>query len=447
MVILWFMAISFLMNACHDHAPDKARQTRQPEWSNNDREESTNSIDMDIKEPVVSNVDRENNKYPTTTRSRADDSKFSRTTRSGIKNNKFTSDSRSTADNNKFISAHRGRDNDQPILKASAKTVQLFTSPIKNQDVEPVISRNPVLNTYVWPYTKVEVSLDNDIFCNTDRYYTNGVHIIYHSPQFAFWQLNSLLPISNRNSMEYNSLELHHGMYTPFTTKLPPSLKNDRPYSSTLYLRFARKSGNPVTGLMQSASLDIGVIGKIALGSILQKGVHAGLPTNDEPIGWETQIANDLIINYNYELFAHIVTLGPFHAYAISSTSLGTLQTSASTGLGCRLGTERQFIPQLPSSFSELQAVANKRWGVTFETNITGTIVGYNATLNGGFFNKDNLYTIKPEDMERFLLRAEAKVSIRYYRYAINLAQYYISNEFKEGNHHLWGQIGLEFGF
>ena len=515
-MILGCVAVSFLMNACHDHTPDrttealnkstlknepmgddrspdsalgplispeynsqdgstcylnrKSMQARQLEWYNG-RKEPVTAKDMDLEQPDVSYLNqendhvipatpsKENNKYTRTSRASADNNKFTSATRASADNNKYTSASQERTDNNKYTSTTRGRadnnkytsatltrENEQPITKASAKTAQLFSSTLKDQDVEPVISRNPVLNTYVWPYTKVEVSLDNDMFCNTDRYYTNGVHIIYHSSRFAFWQLNSLLPISKKNSMEYNSLELHHGMYTPFTTKSPPLLENDRPYSSTLYLRFARRSGNPITGNVQSASLDIGVIGKIALGSILQKGVHAGLPSNDEPIGWETQIANDLIINYNYELFTHIVSSGPLHAYSITSASLGTLQTSASAGLGCRLCTDRQFIPPLPSSFSELQAVNHKRWGFAFETNITGTVVGYNATLNGGLFNRDNLYTIEPEDMERLLFHAEAKFLVSFNRYGISLAQYYISNEFKEGKEHFWGQIGLQFG-
>lgn len=311
----------------------------------------------------------------------------------------------------------------------------------------PVIVRNPVIQSYIWPYSGVEIVLDNDLFSNTDRYYTNGVRIHYRSPALAFWKINSILPVSTRQSMEYNSLELHHAMYTPFTTKEPPRLDGDRPYSSALYLKFTRRSESPNKGITQCASFDIGVIGKAAMGSVLQKGVHAGLPTNDEPLGWETQIGNDIVLNYNYKVIKQLVTTGNFSAYAIGAGSMGSLNTSAETGLGVKTGTDNYFMAPLPADFVNLQQIKGRKWHFIFESSFTTRIVGYNATLNGGLMNKNNVYVLKPNEIERLLFCADAGITVRHGKYGLKLAQYFISNEFKEGKHHFWGQAGINIGF
>lgn len=317
----------------------------------------------------------------------------------------------------------------------------------RRDSLYPVIVRNPATQSLIWPYTGFELLLDNDLFSNTDRYYTNGVQLKYRSPAMAFWRINSILPVGMKKSMEYNSIELHHAMYTPFTTKVPPLLEDDRPYAATMFVRFSRRSESPEKGISQKASFDIGVIGEAALGSVLQKGVHAGLPTNDEPLGWETQIGNDIVINYNYELVRQFVSTGPFSAYSIWTGSLGTLNTSAGTGIGIKLGTDHYLIAPLPVTFADLRKLNSNRWHITFESAFTTTVVGYNATLTGGLLNKNNVYALKPQEIERLLFIANAAIRMKYGRYGISLAQYYLSNEFKEGKSHFWGQIGIDIGF
>lgn len=315
-----------------------------------------------------------------------------------------------------------------------------------NPTAQPIL-KNPFLNSYIWPFSKLEIGLDNDIFDNTDRYYTNGIFITYSSPAFAFWRINSILPVSNRNCMEYNTLELHHAMFTPLTTKVAPTLKNDRPYSSILYLRFSRKSVIPEKGLSLKASIDIGVIGKAAGGDFLQKSVHAGLPANDEPMGWDTQIANDFIINYTYEIRQRFFTKGTFNAFSINSVSLGTLNTSASSGIGFRISTDKDFLSPLPSTLNELSNRSSRAWKCSFETNISGTAVAYNATLNGGLMNKTSIFVLKPNEIERLLVNVEMSFNARYKKYGIQFAQNYLSKEFTKGKCHYWGRIGLTIGF
>ena len=47
--------------------------------------------------------------------------------------------------------------------------------------------------------------------------------------------------------------------------------------------------------------MDAGYIGPYSPGSYMQTLVHRAFPTNDEPLGWETQINTDIILNYSIE--------------------------------------------------------------------------------------------------------------------------------------------------
>jgi len=318
---------------------------------------------------------------------------------------------------------------------------------VKDRQLSPVIVRNPFQQSYISTTRGLSIRFDNDLFSNTDRYYTNGVEITYRSPSFAFWRVNNILPVSTKESMEHNMLQLRHEMYTPFTTKVPPLLEGDRPYASALYLRFRRIAEKPGEGIIQDASFDIGVIGKAALGSVLQKGVHAGLPTNDEPLGWETQISNDVVMNYNYRLSRQLVSAGNFFSYSTISASVGTYNTSAETGIGFKIGTDRFFLSPLPDDFNELTHSSPSKWRFSLESDLTTRIVGHNATLTGGLLNKNNIYVLKPEEIERLIFTANARISLSYSSYGISIAQYYLSKEFNGGKSHFWGQIGINIGF
>lgn len=313
-------------------------------------------------------------------------------------------------------------------------------------DLTPLIVRNPAINSYIWPYSNFSLSLDNDLFNNTDRYYTNGIHISYSSPAFAFFRINSILPVPVKGSMEFNSIELHHAMYTPYTTKIPPLLKDDRPYASTLFIRFKRKAQLLKSGDTRTASIDIGLIGKAALGSVLQRGVHASIPSNDEPVGWDTQINDDLILNYNYEITKVITDNNNYCGYTILAGALGTLNTNLLTGLGIRTG-------NLNTVNYSVQKINNqkKRLKKTFlysaETRIIGNIVGHNASLTGGLLNKNNVFALQSNEIKRVVVSAEARLSFKYGSTGIDIAESFITRELKKGKNHFWGTIGLNFDF
>ncbi len=327
---------------------------------------------------------------------------------------------------------------------------------------KPLIVKNPVTNSYIWPYQSFELLFDNDLFNNTDRYYTNGVRLTYNSPALAFWRINSIFLFLPKQSIEYNSISLQHEMFTPYTTKKPPTLINDRPYASALFITFTRRTNNPVKGISLKSSLDIGVIGEIALGSLLQKGVHASVPSNDLPIGWETQIPNDILLNYNLQFRNRIASTGVFDAAVSGAVSLGSRLTALNSGIFFCIDSKKSARTIEVSDDSNIKksdvhsSLSNKPnklrtggYGLTYsaEASFTANLVGYNSTLNGGLFNSGDTFIIKQHKMERLTLLGSLSFTMRYKQVALSLSQFFLTPEFKSGKSHFWGQIGIKIGY
>jgi hypothetical protein len=67
--------------------------------------------------------------------------------------------------------------------------------------------------------------------------------------------------------------------------------------------------------------------------------------------------------------------------------------------------------------------------------------VGYDATLQGGLFNKANPYTISPADINRFVFQGNAGLVIKINTWQLEYFQSYLTKEFKTGNYHMWGGV------
>jgi len=303
-----------------------------------------------------------------------------------------------------------------------------------------------VVNSYISPNKRFWLYFDNDMFSNTDRYYTNGVVLGYTAPGLTNWGLNRLMIRQNRNSVVHSSLSLHHAMFTPLTTKEQPTLSNDRPYASSLFIRYSQTSEDASAGIRLTSALDAGVIGNAALGNVLQRSVHATIPTNDEPLGWETQIKNDLVLNYYVNLQKQLLKSKQAEVYAEGSVNAGSLHTNASIGINAITGKFIPGITPLPDNYNQLTN-HNRQWQYGIRGGLELRMIGYDATLQGGLFNRDNVYALKPDEIERLVAAMHVGLFANYRKLNLSISQYYLSREFREGRQHFWGQIGIALGW
>lgn len=288
--------------------------------------------------------------------------------------------------------------------------------------------------------TILEFSFENDLitFSNTDRYFTNGIRISLQAPWLDRSLLRKLMiPYGRKAYVAYN-LSVVQDMYTPSVTQIPPTLKNDRPYSSYLYIGFQRTLADPVRRLIIVSQLNTGYIGPYSPGSYLQTFIHKIFPKNEAPLGWKTQIDSDVILNYNVQVNKAIINHGMLTVLANLDARIGTLYNDAGTGIVFQAGMADPVF-----------GLANDQSWRKYELYLFGEtnarVVGYNALLQGGLFNPNNVYTLRSDQIQRLVVNTEVGLHIRYEGMTIEVAQHFISPEFKWGLRHKWGRISLFF--
>jgi len=286
----------------------------------------------------------------------------------------------------------------------------------------------------------LKVNFENDLitYANTDRYFTNGITIDLQ----AAWLGNSMfqklmIPYRHKAFVTWN-LSMVQDMYTPTDTRVAPTLNNDRPYSSYLYFGFRKTTADPARELKITSQMDAGYIGPYSPGSYMQTLVHKTFPTNDVPLGWETQINTDVILNYTYQVQKALINKENFTLLAGMDAKTGTLHTNAGAGLQLQAGKAEPIF-----GLGENEKWPKVEYYFFAKTNIH--FVAYNALLQGGMFNHDNVFTLKGNEIQRVTGSAEAGFHIKYKGVGIELAQHYLSPEYKGGFWHKWGRMSLLF--
>lgn len=167
-----------------------------------------------------------------------------------------------------------------------------------------VYSSTPT-RTYDGAFT---LTLENDVFTNSDNYYTNGTALAWTSNELGvyddselparlgkFW---SFLPYIEDDGYEnYAVWTIGQQMHTPddITDSDPPL--NDQPYAGVAYLDSALYARRGRWGHVYSFRL--GVVGPLSFADKTQIMVHELVDT-DKPKGWDTQLPNEILLNFDF---------------------------------------------------------------------------------------------------------------------------------------------------
>lgn len=294
----------------------------------------------------------------------------------------------------------------------------------------------------------LSINFDNDILDYTDRFYTNGIRIDLVAPGLQANPACRLLTPAVYPATNYYGICLVQNMYTPSTTKLGGILYGDRPYSAYLYFGSFKISNNLAKRFRQTSELDLGIIGPNSYGEWVQRSFHNAVPTNNEPLGWEYQIQNDLILNYSLAVEKGLVSERNFELLINGKGNLGTLYTNLSAGAHARAGwINNWFASPLPMKRAMIKKGGFRTW--QFYTFIKSSVqlVGYDATLQGGVFNHSSVYTIPAEDISRLTFRTSLGLNLTWNGLGIDVEQFLLSPEYQNGYWHKWVHIALRFAF
>jgi lipid A 3-O-deacylase len=245
---------------------------------------------------------------------------------------------------------------------------------------------------------------DNDYFTKTDEYYTQGITFEYVHPSIKKFFLSKLLWKPYTTTPQYGVTFNLFG-YTPTSIASDSILYGDRPFNANISFKTFLIQVDDVRKQQLSTALSIGVMGKAALGYDIQYNIHRWLK-NPLPHGWQHQIKNDIILNYQLNYEKQLLAAGNhFLLNTTAEARLGTLNNKLSGGFNFMAGRfNRRFMPVIKKAKAEYYLYGQSR--VNF--------IGYDASMQGGIFNRKSPYTIAAADITRFTFEADAGVIVNF---------------------------------
>lgn len=269
----------------------------------------------------------------------------------------------------------------------------------------------------------------NDLFAGADRYYTQGVFVSLRHPALRCLDVGGLLTPRRGNNRQYVVTAILQA-YTPSSIRSDSILRGDRPYAGLFYLT-ASGGSSPLNSVWSmSGALSLGIIGPAAQGKEIQVSIHRATD-NFIPLGWQHQIKNDVVLNYSLRVHYTRFRRANFSLKPFSEVKVGTL--------------EDRFVAGIDASIASGSGADPKRSRVTLAAYFAGEAVGYDARLQGGFFNRRSPYILSATEISRFVARGVLTLhfSTRGAFAGINYTA--LTREFRTGTPHAWG--GLYAGF
>ncbi len=288
------------------------------------------------------------------------------------------------------------------------------------------------------------VRYDNDFFSATDRYYTQGIRVNLVHPAIRHSPFSHTLIRLSKTALNYYGLQLQQDVFTPVSIRHEGIFYGERPFTAVFFISHSLVSVHTSEKTRLETRLDLGIIGPNAKGEEEQKGIHKALD-NIEPLGWENQLAQDIVVNYRACIEKGLIMSKHFELMGASIGRAGTLYTDLGIRLNTRLGI---FSPYFDNLGLENDASKRKSKFKIYGIAKAGVrAVMYNATLQGGLINRSSIYTLPAGDVNRIVAECAGGIVIAYKRLSLEYSKAYITAEFKNGVDHGWGKCVITVCF
>ena len=261
------------------------------------------------------------------------------------------------------------------------------------------------------------LAYDNDFFTATDRYFTQGLVLEVFDPRLS--RLSAVLLPASRGGTLRTGIAYEDDGYTPSDLTAPGILRGDHPYVGTKQVRLLGIATDTLRRQRITSALTLGIIGQGAGGEEIQTFIHRHTG-NTIPRGWVHQIRNDAIVNYEAGIERQVFRAGRSLLLTTSGVArLGTYNTAVTGGATLMVG-------RVGTPFAARQS-ARREFFVYAKPQLN--VVGYDATLQGGLFNRSSPYTIAAGDLARVVYRQQVGVV---YRSGSRFIEYYRTQASRE---------------
>ncbi|KLV05392.1 hypothetical protein ABT56_11795 [Photobacterium aquae] len=296
-------------------------------------------------------------------------------------------------------------------------------------------------------------SIDNDGIVGTDQNYTNGVFFEYNSAStlslendapIPFAYIANWLPLDENRSKNWN-LRLGQQMWTPEDIEANSPPDGERPYAGLLFLEGGIRQFSPLS--VDKYNLMIGTVGPNAFAEDTQKFIHS-IIGSDDPMGWDTQIDNQLVFNLGYEGHRLLTrdkawAMDEYDLSGIARINAGNYQSELAVGGVIRWGTQlaNNFGTTgfTPGKYVDSSVLANSPSGYFVFTGIEGRYRFNDITIDG-----DRPTTAPETHVENW--QATAIIGAVYYQpsWGVSLSLASSTPEFEEDKHSISTTGSLE---
>jgi lipid A 3-O-deacylase len=139
-----------------------------------------------------------------------------------------------------------------------------------------------------------------------------------------------------------------------------------------------------------------------------------------------------------------IVTNG-FECIGTTAARAGTIYTDVSAGAMLRAGLMNSWFDHL--GISRRPEKFKRKFQAYLFCKGDAKAVGYNATLQGGLFNRTSIYTINADKIQRIVFTGSYGIVVSYKRLSLEYTKVYMTPEFYKGFEHAWGHCNITVCF
>ncbi|WP_217602851.1 lipid A deacylase LpxR family protein [Chitinophaga sp. GbtcB8] len=290
---------------------------------------------------------------------------------------------------------------------------------------------------------------DND-FLNirgqgTDESYTNGTRIdyFYQKKKPTRFLDKLILPRTGKNAINTYHWSVMQVMITPENLSETKYLPDDYSYSGALFLSHGLDSYDPVRKFSLQSELVMGVMGPLSFAEDAQKWVH-NVMNYEPPMGWENQLPNAPLLNYNFTYERMVWQPGPsVELIGGASANVGTMLDGGAVHATLRVGHMNPYFGIKAGS-----AQQEKKLQIYAFLRPTVEYTWYNALLEGGLFSwRNSRFEVRKSFNKATLLpwntRIDYGMGIAFHRFQVAFTQKTQSASLKGTRSHEVGNISV----
>lgn len=253
-------------------------------------------------------------------------------------------------------------------------------------------------NAFADDKATLSLTIENDSFFGTDRYYTQGTRLQYmHRPNsvptFIGNTLTNFLPLGMSVERTRIGVAVAQEFYTPSHITGTAPILTDRPYAgwihgSVILRRFGAVDSIPGLAVQDEFELDLGVVGPESLSEETQKWWH-NLWGYAQPRGWDNQLKTEPVFQFYltraYRFGFETKNYWGVECIPHGKLALGTVYDYAELGMTLRAGYNlpRDFIRSPLESYSTQPSDNPPSWAAYVFAGMDGRGVAHNMFLDG----------------------------------------------------------------